>query len=92
MNSLPRRDFEKEAIMAFTAVEKNAERLIGLSADEIRKYSPDQLRRHLEEKNQKKFSFVSEFPVIGRGNVLRDSIATSEELNRDIDKILARSK
>ena len=74
--------------MPFVAIEKNAENLIGLSAETIRKYSPNELRLHLENKNKRKFSFTSEFPVIGRGNVLRDGIKTSEEINKDIDKIL----
>jgi len=78
--------------MPFATVEKNAENLIGLSAETIRKYSPTELRCHLENKNKRKFSFVSEFPVIGRGNVLRDGIKTSEEINKDIDKILLHSK
>jgi hypothetical protein len=83
---------DKGAIMPFTVVEKNAENLIGLSADTIRKYSPDELRLHLENKNKREFSFTTEFPIIGRGNVLRDSIKTSKEINRDVDRILARSK
>jgi hypothetical protein len=78
--------------MPFTAVEKNVENLVGLSAEVIRKYSPDELRSHLEDKNKCKFTFTTKFPVIGRGNVLRDSIKTSEEINRDIDKILAHSE
>ena len=78
--------------MPFVAIEKNAEKLIGLSAEEIRRYSPSELRRFLENKNKKKLSFTTEFPVIGRGNVLRDSIITSEKINKEIDKILARSK
>ena len=77
--------------MPFILVEKNAENLIGLSAETIRKYSPDELRSHLENKNKRKLSFVSMFPVIGRGNILRDNIKTSEEINRDIDKILINS-
>jgi hypothetical protein len=78
--------------MPFSVVEENVEKLVGLSAEDIRKYSPGELRRFLEKRNKKKLSFTTEFPVIGRGNVLRDSIITSEEINRDIDKILARSK
>jgi len=78
--------------MSFTAVEKNTEALVGLSAEEIRKLSPGELRRYLEKKNKRKFSFTTEFPVIGRGNILRDSIITSKEIDRDIDKILSRSK
>ena len=78
--------------MPFNAVEKNVEKLVGLSAEEIRKYSPGKLRYYLENRSRKKLNFTTEFPVIGRGNVLRDSIITSEEINKDIDKILARSK
>ena len=78
--------------MPFAAVEKNIENLVGLPVESIRMYSPSELRHHLEQKNKQKISFTSEFPVIGRGNVLRDNIITSEEINRDIDKILARSK
>jgi hypothetical protein len=78
--------------MPFTDVEKNAEKVVGLSVEDIRNYSPGALRRYLKERNKKKLSFTTEFPVIGRGNVLRDSIVTSEEINKEIDKILARSK
>jgi len=78
--------------MSFAVVEKNVENLIGLSANTIREYSPSKLRLHLENKNKCKISFTTEFPVIGRGNVLRDGIKTSEEINKDIDRILAHSK
>ena len=78
--------------MLFAEVEKNTEKLVGLSAEEIRDYSPRELRSYLEKRNKKKLSFTTEFPVIGRGNVLRDNIITSKEINREIDKILARSK
>jgi len=78
--------------MPFATVVKNAENVVGLSAETIRKYSPEELRCHLENKNKRKFSFTTEFSVIGRGNVLRDGIKTSEEINKDIDKILEHSK
>jgi hypothetical protein len=78
--------------MRFTIVEKNIAAFIGLPIETIRKYSPYEFRLYLENKNKRKFSFTTEFPVIGRGNVLRDNIITSEEINRDIDKILAHSK
>lgn len=78
--------------MPFKTVEKNVENLIGLSAETIRKYSPSELRLYLENKNNRKLSFTTEFPVIGRGNVLREGIKTSKEINKDIDRILAHSK
>ena len=76
-------------ITLFAMIEKNVEKLIGLPIETIRKFSPSELRRYIEESNKKKLSFATEFPVIGRGNVLRDNLATSEEINRDIDRILA---
>ena len=78
--------------MPFSAVEKNVAALIGLPVEVIRMYSPSELRHYLEKKNKRKISFTTEFPAIGRGNVLRDNIITSEEINRDIDKILMYSK
>lgn len=61
---------------------------VGLNVDDIRSYSPEKLRTFLEQRNKRKFSFKSEFPTIGRGNVLRDSLVTSNQLNRCIDAIL----
>ncbi|MBR7079506.1 MAG: hypothetical protein IKI40_03185 [Treponema sp.] len=60
----------------------------GLRLDQIKDYSPSKFREYLERKNNKKFSFLSAFPVIGRGNVLRDNLVTSIQLNDEIDKIL----
>jgi len=78
--------------MPFAVIEKNAEKAVGLTVEEIRRFSPDKLRDYLEKKNKRKFSFTSEFPAIGRGSVLRDNLVTTEEINRDIDKILEQSK
>lgn len=75
-------------IMYFSKVEKNAEKVTGLSLSEIKAISPEKFRIYLEKKNKKPFSFTSEFPVIGRGNVLRDSLITSRIINSEIDKIL----
>jgi hypothetical protein len=72
----------------FSKVEKHVETLTGLSAENIRQYSPGTFRSYLEARNHRKLIFTSEFPFIGRGNVLRDGIVDSETLNKDIDKIL----
>ena len=72
---------------SFALVEKNAEKVTGLSVAKLREYSPNQFRQHLESKKGK-VSFRSFFPVIGRGNILRDSLATSTEIDAEIDKIL----
>jgi hypothetical protein len=72
----------------FSKVERHVETLTGLSAETIRQYIPGAFRSYLETRNQQKLVFTSEFPFIGRGNILRDGIVDSETLNKDIDKIL----
>lgn len=59
-----------------------------LSIDEIKNISPEDLRRHLTKKTRKDFKVISVFPIIGRGNVLRDGIRSSKEINKETDKIL----
>jgi hypothetical protein len=73
---------------SFSQVENHVSQVTGLSVFEIRNYSPEQIRLHLEKKTGKKVSFISAFPVIGRGNILRDSLAGTEDIDRDIHKIL----
>lgn len=75
---------------SFTKIEKHVESLLGLPIEEIRLLGPGELRAHLEKKNNRKLVFTTEFPVIGRGNVLRDGIIGSEAINKDIEQILSR--
>ena len=74
--------------MSFSYIENKVVENTGLSLDQIKDYSPSKFREYLEKKNNKKFSFLSAFPVIGRGNVLRDNLVSSVQLNNEIDKIL----
>lgn len=74
--------------MFFSRVEQNAEKVTGLSLSQIKSISPEKFRSYLEKKNKKPFMFTSEFPLIGRGNVLRDNLISSKDLNAEIDKIL----
>lgn len=74
--------------MLFSKIEKNLESLTGLSILQIRNYSPEKFKAFLENKTKTPLSFTSEFPVIGRGNVLRDSLVGSKTLDSEIDKIL----
>jgi len=67
---------------------ENISKKIGLNIDEIRKMNPSEIMTYLENRQNKKVLFNSEFPFIGRGNVLRDGIVTSDEINKDIDRIL----
>lgn len=74
--------------MSFSYIEKKVVENTGLSLAQIKDYSPSKFREYLEKKNNKKISFLSAFPVIGRGNVLRDNLISSSQLNSEIDKIL----
>jgi hypothetical protein len=67
---------------------KNIEKKSGLSISEIREKDPCELRKYFEKKFGTKTRFVSEFPFIGRGNVLRDGIIDSDQINEEIDKLL----
>jgi hypothetical protein len=63
------------------------ERKTGLSSAQIKSFSPEELRKHLTKRTHKAFSVTSEFPKIGRGNVLRDGITSSADINRSLDEI-----
>ncbi len=69
---------------------KHIEAKVGLSIKDIQANSPHKTRKHIESKNGKTMKFVSAFPYIGRGNVLRDGIKDTATINKEIDKILAR--
>ncbi len=64
------------------------ERKSGLSSAEIKSISPGKLREYLTRRTKKAFAVTTDFPAIGRGNVLRDGIANSAEINRITDEIL----
>ena len=61
---------------------------VGLSIEDIMRRSPDEMRDHFDKKFGKPLGFPSVFPLIGRGNVLRDGVKTSAEINSDIEEIV----
>lgn len=69
-------------------LEQAISRKVGLSIEQLRQTNPVEIAKHIEQKKHKKLSFSSQFPFIGRGNVLRDGVMTSEQINKDIDRIL----
>jgi len=68
----------------FQIVQKN----IGLSLSYIDRLNPIDINAHIEKQNGKKIEITSEFPFIGRGNVLRDGIVIHDKIDQEIDKIL----
>ena len=73
---------------SYMNVLKNISKKTGLSIDKIRQMSPREQKLYLEKRNNKKINFVSKFPFIGRGNVLRDGIIDNKDINRQIDKMI----
>ena len=67
---------------------KNIEHKTGLSIYDIYKLNPIDISRKIEQKTGKELSFSSEFPYIGRGNVLRDGLVEHKQINSEIDSIL----
>ena len=74
----------------FDKLLKHIENKVGLSIKDIKSNSPYKTRVYLEGKNKKTLKFVSEFPFIGRRNVLRDGIRERSQIDFEIDQILAR--
>jgi len=72
----------------YTKVLSCIEKKVGLSLSELDSKDPVEISEHFYRKTGKKLSFSSEFPFIGRGNVLRDGLVSNERLNNDIDRIL----
>jgi hypothetical protein len=66
----------------------NIEHKIGLNINEIYQKNPMEIRKIIESKYNDKLTYSSEFPFIGRGNVLRDSLVQSKQLDDEIDLLL----
>jgi hypothetical protein len=77
--------------VTFSKIEPGIERLTGLSIAQVRDMGVTELRAYLEKKNGTKQRIVSEYPVIGRGNILRDGLISTEKLNEDVDLILEQA-
>lgn len=70
--------------------EKTIEESTGLSIRHIRETPLDELRREAEEKRGKPLRFVSFFPWVGRGSVMRDRLISHEEAEAAYDDAIRR--
>jgi len=68
----------------FKMVQKN----IGLGLSDLDKLSPIEINSYIEKQAGKKIKITTEFPYIGRGNVLRDRLISHDKIDQEIDKIL----
>ena len=69
-------------------IERTVERITGTSVSELRRRSVDEQRGTAERQHGRPMQFVRRFPLIGRGNVLRDRIMSTAEIDRMVDEAL----
>lgn len=69
-------------------IERTVARMTGTPAAELRRRSVDEQRRIVEQQHGRAMRFVVRFPIIGRGNVLREKTKSHEEINRLVDETL----
>ena len=71
-----------------TALERAVELLTKRSIDEIRATPLDEFRKSVELKHRRPLRFVSRYPRVGRGNVLRGRNLSAEEIESMLDEAL----
>lgn len=64
------------------------ENYIGLPIDKIQNLTIDEQRENTEKKTGKTMSFISLFPFIGRGNVLRDRTTSRQKIEKDFERAI----
>lgn len=74
--------------MAIEILEKALEKACGESVSKLRSRTLEENRRLAEKKHGLLARFVSYFPFIGRGNVLRNRLVTHEEVEKRLDEAL----
>jgi hypothetical protein len=69
-------------------LETTVERVTGQSAKELRDQTLTELRQKTEAKTKKKLTFISCFPLIGRGNVMRDKVVDHKFVEEQLQEAL----
>lgn len=70
------------------SLEKTVSSMTGEAAYVLRSQTLDERRKVLEARYKTSMKFISKFPFIGRGNVLRDKIISGAEVNALLDSAL----
>ena len=76
--------------MVKTTFERAIERATGESIELLRTTPIEDRRAQLKAAAGRPVEYYSAFPVIGRGNVIRESFVTHEECERMLDDILGK--
>ena len=69
-------------------VEKTVERITHTSVSELRNRSLEDQRTRVEHKHGHSMRFVSRYPTIGRGNIMRDRTKSHTEIDAIVDQAL----
>ncbi len=76
--------------MADILFEQTIEKATGQTVEHVRNTPIDELRQAAEAKRGGPLQFVSFFPWIGRGNVMRDRLVSHEEAEAAYDDSIDR--
>ena len=80
----------KDSSTVLQRLERDVERATKQSPEQLRMKSVEDLRAEATSKSGRAMRFFSAFPVIGRGNVLRDRIVERRKIDAEIDEMLNR--
>ena len=69
-------------------VEKTVERITHTTVSELRNRSLEDQRARVENKHGHPIRFVTRYPTIGRGNIMRDRTKSHTEINSIVDHAL----
>lgn len=70
------------------ALELSVEKLTGKTVTALRDLSIEGYRLEIELVHKEPLRFISRFPFIGRGNVLRDRIVERKKVEEQLDAVL----
>ena len=71
-----------------SSLERTVERILGCKAEDLRNSTLDEQRSTVEQKQGHRMVFRRAFPVIGRGNVMRDRTQSRAEIDNLVDQAL----
>ena len=71
-----------------SSLERTVEKTLGCKAVDIRNSTLDEQRLVVERKQGDRLFFRRAFPVIGRGNIMRDRTQSRDEIDRLDDRAM----
>ena len=83
MNTYTARDRE-----TLRSLEQTIERTVGRKAADLRSATLDEQRSDVEQKRGHRLVFRRAFPLIGRGNIMRDRTKSRDEIDHLVDLAL----